>query len=191
MKKSLGSKAGLLPTPVGIIGSYNENGSVNMMNAAWVGIVASTPAAIGVSFQPMRKTYHNILERKAFTINLTDKQYVTEADFFGVVSGNAISDKLENLPFTSSKGEYVDAPILNEFAVNIECEFLQQVELGSHIQVIGLVKDIKVSTEFLDENGRIDFNKLKPILFNPFNSSYYETGEFLGKAFNIGLTLKK
>jgi flavin reductase (DIM6/NTAB) family NADH-FMN oxidoreductase RutF len=124
MKKSLGAKTIVYPTPVFIIGTYDAQGRANAMNAAWGGIVSSNPPAVGVSVRKSRYTYGNIQARKAFTINIPSEDHLAAADYFGIASGADV-DKLATAGLTTVKGQHVDAPIIVEFPFALECRLLQ------------------------------------------------------------------
>ena len=185
MKKSLGPKTLVYPTPVFIVGTYDINGRANAMNAAWGGIVSSKPPAVGVSVRKNRYTYANIQERGAFTINIPSEQHLIAADYFGVVSGADV-DKLTAAGLTTVKSQHVDAPIIVEFPFTLECRLLQAVEVGIHTQFIGEIIDIQADAAILDEKGQIDIERVRPFLFAPGHQAYYAVGKQLSKAFTHG-----
>lgn len=185
MKKSLGAKALVYPTPVFVIGTYDKAGRPNVMTAAWAGICCSSPPCVAVSLRKATYSYGNIVERRAFTISIPSDNYVREADYFGLVSGKTI-DKFLASGLTPVKGDLVDAPFVREFPVVLECKLLQTVEIGLHTQFIGEVLDIKAEESVLSENGLPDIQKIHPILFVPENRMYYGVGQYLGKAFSSG-----
>lgn len=185
MKKSLGAKTIVYPAPVLIIGSYGKDGKPNLMTAAWGGICSSIPPCIAVSVRKSRKTYENIVEQKSFTISILSEIHRKEADFFGLVTGKDI-DKFEVAKLTPLKSDLVNAPYAKEFPLIIECKLIKEIELGSHIQFIGEIVDVKLDEEFIDEDGIIDINKLRPISFCPADGKYYGLGKNLGKSYDIG-----
>ncbi|MCF8067381.1 MAG: flavin reductase family protein [Desulfobacterales bacterium] len=185
MKKSLGAKTILYPTPALAIGSYDKDKKPNVMTAAWGGICCSKPPCVAVSIRKARYTYGNILEHKAFTVNIPSVEHVEAIDYFGITSGRK-KDKFKAAGMTPVKSEKVDAPYIEEFPVILECKLLQVVELGVHFQFIGEIIDVMVDEDMLDDKGVPDMKKIKPILFAPEITAYYGIGEFLGKAFSIG-----
>jgi len=185
MRKSFGAKTIAYPAPVFIVGSYDENGKANAMNAVWGGICSSNPPCISVSLRAQRKTYDNIMDKKAFTINLPSEEYIAEADYFGMVSGRDI-DKFEKTGLTPVKSELVDAPYIDEFPVAIECRLHKVVEIGVHIQLIGEIVDVKIRQECLDENGQPDIDKINPVLFTPEIRHYLKFGAKVADAFSAG-----
>lgn len=189
-KKSLGAGTHLLPTPVWVIGSYDMHGKPNMMTAAWVGICCSRPPCVTVSLRKATYTYGNIMERKAFTVNIPSKNHAEETAFFGRVSGRDV-DKLLITGLTPVKGDSVDAPYLQEFFLNIECRVIHTYEVGLHTMFIAEIKDVKADESILGENGRPDLQKLMPFVFSPASSGFYKTGEFLGKIDPLAEKYKK
>jgi len=188
MKKSLGSKTLVYPTPVFVIGTYDKAGKANVMTAAWAGICCSAPPCIGVSLRKATYTYGNILDKKAFTVNVPSEDYIQEADFFGIATGREI-DKFAVAGLTPVKSDLVDAPYVNEFPMVLECRLLKVVEIGLHTQFIGEILDVKADEVVLGSEGLPEIEKVKPVMFTPESRKYYGTGKFLGKAFSIGREL--
>ena len=185
MKKSVGAKTLVYPTPVFVVGTYDKNGKPNVMTAAWGGVCCSKPPCVAVSLRKPRYSYENIVAHKAFTVNITPEQYVKEADYFGIVSGRN-KDKFAASGLTPVRSDLVDAPYIKEFPFALECSLLQTVEIGIHIQFIGEIIDIKADEAMLNEKGVPAIEKVKPVLFAPEMQAYYGVGNFLGKAFSIG-----
>jgi len=180
-KISLGAEVKPM-APVWVIGSYDKAGKANMMTAAWVGICCSKPPCVSIALRKATYTYGNIIERKAFTVNIPSRNYVKEADYFGLVSGRDV-DKLAATGLTPIKGEKVDAPYLKEFPFAVECKLINTVEVGLHTIFIGEIMDVKADKSMVGEN-----NSLLPcgLFFNPTTRDYYGIGEQLGKAFTAG-----
>ena len=132
------------------------------------------------------KTVKNIKERKAFTVSIADSKHVIEADYFGMVSGNTTPNKFENSGLTSTKSENIDAPIINEFPICLECEFIEYSECGVIGKVINVTADEKVM-----KNDNVDLTLVDAITFDPFTHGYYKVTERVGNAFQDGLQLKK
>lgn len=185
MKKSIGAKPFSLPTPVFIVSTYDDNDRANAMNAAWGGVCCSNPPCISVSMRSATYSHSNILSRKAFTVNVPSSEQIREADYFGLVSGRD-RDKFQDVGLNTEKSDCVDAPVIVEFPVSIECELKQVVEIGGHTQFIGEVKDIKVDESCIMEDGMIDVSAVSPCLFVPVLRDYYKFGEKLGDAFSVG-----
>jgi flavin reductase (DIM6/NTAB) family NADH-FMN oxidoreductase RutF len=186
MKKALPGQTILLPSPVLIIGTYDADGRPNIMNAAWGGIVCSSPPAISVSLREATLSYHNIKKTGAFTVNIPSEKYVKEADFAGMVSGREC-DKFKEVNLTPEKSQLVNAPIVKEFPYTLECKLVKQVELGTHTMFIGEIVGIVADSDVLSQNQLPDIEKVRPMLWGSFGSmAYYGIGVKLGDAFSVG-----
>jgi flavin reductase (DIM6/NTAB) family NADH-FMN oxidoreductase RutF len=190
MKKSLGAKTILYPTPVLVVGTYDKEGRPNVMTAAWGGIACSVPPCVAVSLRKATYSYSSIVEQKAFTISLPSEDYVKEADYFGMVSGRD-ADKFAASGLTPVKGDLVNAPYVKEFPFIVECTLLYTFELGLHTQFVGEIMDVKVDESLLGEDKLPAIEMIKPVLFAPENRAYHGVGEYLGKAFFIGREIQK
>ncbi|MBN2694956.1 flavin reductase family protein [bacterium] len=191
MKQSVGAKPILLPNPVLIIGTYDDNGVPNIMNVAWGGVCCSEPPCVGVSLRKATYSYQNIINRGAFTVNIPSEKFVTEADYAGIVSGREIN-KFEQLNLTPVKSTLVDAPYIQQFPMILECKLLHTIDIGLHTQFIGEILDIKADSSVLNDKGLPDIEKVKPFIFGSFGSrNYYSIGENIGKAFSVGNCWKK
>jgi len=180
MKRDLGPKAAVYPMPVLMIGTYDSEGKVDVMNAAWGQNVG--PDEIFLCLSDGHKTTQNLLKTKAFTVALADAAHVKEADFLGMASGNTMEDKFERSGLTAEKSKRVNAPVIQEFPVTMECELVKTTTYG----LIGRVVNIVVDAEYVDEKGHIDANKAGLIMFNQFDRGYYVAGEKVGQAWNSG-----
>ena len=183
-KKSLGAETIVYPTPVWLIGTYDDTGKPNAATVAWGGICSSKPPAVAVSLRPARHTHGAIMARRAFTVNIPSQDHVKEADYFGLVSGKK-EDKFAKSGLTPVHSELVDAPLIEECPLTLECKLLQTVDLGVHTQFIGEILDAKADESIL-EDGHPDMAKARSILFGPGCMAYHGIGEFLGKAYSIG-----
>jgi flavin reductase (DIM6/NTAB) family NADH-FMN oxidoreductase RutF len=185
VKKSLGAKTLLYPTPVLVVGSYHADGRPNVMTAAWGGIACSKPPCVSVSLRAATVTHGNIVARKAFTISLPSRGQAAAADYFGLVSGRDV-DKFAATALTPAKAEFVDAPYVAEFPLVVECAVVQVHELGLHTQFIGEVRDVKIDESCLDGDGHIDAGKLDPVALALEAGGYFALGALIGPAFTIG-----
>jgi flavin reductase (DIM6/NTAB) family NADH-FMN oxidoreductase RutF len=185
MKKSLGPKTLVYPTPVWVVGSYDRQDKPNFMTIAWGGICCSMPPCVAVSLRKATYSYGNIVERKAFTINVPSEAHVAQADYFGLVSGKTV-DKLAATGLTAIKSDLVEAPYLLEFPLVLECRVIHTLEIGLHTQFVGEVLDVKAEESVLNEKGIPDIEKLKPVVFSPESRVYHRIGEYFGDAFSIG-----
>ena len=186
MRKNFGAKPLSYPQPVFIIATYGENGTPNAMNAAWGGI--SDTKEISMCLDVNHKTVKNILDRGAFTVSMADAAHVVACDYVGIVSGNKVADKFAKAGFHATKSEFVDAPLIDELAVAIECK-LKDYNPDTCI-LRGEIVNVSVDERVLDEEGKVDAGKVAPIIFDPFNNDYLKVGEKVGKAFSDGKQLK-
>ena len=184
MKKNFGKQTFLYPMPVFIIATYDENGNPNAMNAAWGGTHDTNQ--IGICIAPEHKTAANLLKRKAFTVSMADAAHVIACDYVGIVSGNKESDKIKKAGFTVTKSEVVDAPVINELPMCLECEMVSyDTSTGCMVgNILNLSADDSVLTD-----GKIDPSKLKPITYDPVHHKYLTLGEVAGTAFADGKNL--
>jgi len=189
MKKDLGIIPALFPMPVLMIGTYDENEVVDVMNAAW-GQICDTDKIL-LSLSENHKTVSNIKLNKAFTVALADEKHMDVADYFGIVSANKDSDKFLRSGYHAVKSEKVNAPIIEEFPVVMECELFEIIETESVYGVVGKILNVKANEEVLGDNNKVDVSKLNAIMFDQFQNNYYKTGEKVGKAWNAGMTLVK
>jgi flavin reductase (DIM6/NTAB) family NADH-FMN oxidoreductase RutF len=185
MKKSLGAKTLVYPTPVFVVGTYDKAGKPNVMTASWAGVCCSRPPCLAVSLRKATYTYENIVGRKAFTISIPSERHLKQADFFGLVSGRAV-DKFARAKLTPVRSELVDAPYVMEFPLVLECRLVHTFELGLHTQFVGEILDVKADQEVTDGQGMVDIKKVMPFAFAPDTQAYYGIGDFLGQAFSVG-----
>lgn len=174
--------------PVLMVATYNEDGSVNVMNAAW-GTMQERGNVV-LNLTETHKTVKNIKARGAFTVSIADAAHVAEADYFGVESGNNVSDKFDRSGLTASKSELVDAPVINEFPLCLECEFIEYQNGEYGCGVIGRVVNVTADEKVMSD-GRIDMSLVNAISFDPYTHGYYKVTERVGEAFKDGLQLKK
>jgi flavin reductase (DIM6/NTAB) family NADH-FMN oxidoreductase RutF len=185
MKKSIGAKTFVLPTPVWVVGTYDKEGKPNVMTAAWGGVCCSKPPCVNISLRKATYTYGNIMERKAFTINVPSEMYAKEADYFGIVSGRDV-DKFATTELTPVKSDLVDAPYVKEFPLVLECKLIYKHEIGLHTQFTGEIMDVKAEKTVLGRKGLPDVEKVKPLVYGPLIQTYHGIGEYIGQAYKIG-----
>ena len=186
MRKNFGAKPILYPQPVFIIGTYDEEGKPNAMNAAWGGLSEENEITICISAD--HKTTKNIVAKGAFTVSMADASHVVACDYVGVVSGNDVADKFYRAGFHDTKSTFVDAPLIDELAMAVECKLKSYDE--NTCRLVGEIVNVSVEESVLSENGKIDPKKLQPITFDPSNNEYFVLGESVGRAFFDGLKLK-
>jgi len=177
-KKSLGART-ILPSPVWVIGSYDKNGQANAMTVAWAAICCSRPPCVTMSLRKETYTYGNIMEKKAFTVNIPAASQAAYAAYFGSVSGRDVN-KFVATGLTPVKSDLVEAPYIKEFPLILECRLRQTLEIGSHTMFIGEIVDIKADENILTEEGAIDLEKFRGFFFQPGRGKFYQYGEFLG-----------
>lgn len=181
MRTNFGAKAMLYPMPVLILGSYDENGVPNAMNAAWGGISEETEIAICVSAE--HKTTANILKNGAFTVSVADVDNTMAADYVGIVSGEKVPDKVAKAGWTAIKSETVNAPLFEELPFALECR-LKSYDKDS-CRLVGEIVNV-CADECILTDGKIDLAKFRPITYDPANHTYVALGEAVGKAFSDG-----
>lgn len=186
MRKNLKAKAYMYPLPVLIIGTYDENGVPDAMNAAW-GTVCDT-AQVAIVLSAGHKTVKNLLKTKAFTVAMADVNNVLPADYVGVVSANDVPDKLVKTGWHITKSEFVNAPVIEELPLVLECK-LASYDTDTEI-CIGEIVNVSADERILNEKGKIDLTKFKPICYDTDGHGYYALGEKVGQAFFDGLKLK-
>lgn len=185
MRKNFGSKSWLYPMPVLIIAAYDEEGVPNAMNAAWGGMF--TDEHIGICISQGHKTTKNILATRAFTVSMATAEQVVACDYVGIVSGNRERDKVAKAGFTTERSEVVNAPIIKELPMTLECEMVSYDEENCHL--VGRIVNVSADESILTD-GKIDYAKLRPITYDPVNHHYVELGAKAGNAFSDGKKLK-
>ena len=186
MKKNFGAKPYTYPQPVFIISTYGEDGTPDAMNAAWGGISEENRIAMCLSAE--HKTVENILARGAFTVSMADAAHVAECDYVGIVSAHDVPDKLARAGFTVVKSEFVDAPVIEQLPMVLECRLVSYDEESCRLE--GEIVNVGADEGVLDGKGKIDPAKLRPITFDPVNHAYLVLGEKVGNAFRDGLKLR-
>ena len=189
MKKNLGVVQAVYPMPVLMVAAYDENGKVNVMNAAWGMICNSDRIALFIDED--HKTTQNLLKTRAFTVALADRDHMDVADFFGIATGNKMDDKFERTGYHAVKSAFVNAPIIEEFPVVMECELADVVENESFYCIVGRIVNTAAEEAVLDEKDKVDPAKLQALIFDQFRHGYYVSGEQVGKAWNAGAALMK
>lgn len=184
MRKDFGAKPFLFPQPVMIIGTYDEKGNANAMNAAWGGIVGNNEIIMELS---NHKTTDNLAITKAFTVSIADVEHLAACDYVGIVSGNKVPDKMEKAGFTTTKSNFVNAPIINELPLTLECVLTKVIDENKYL---GEIKNVSIDEKILGEDGEIDLNKFTPLTFDVAHYGYYQLGKKVGDAFKDGNKLK-
>ena len=185
MRKNFGVKNWLYPMPVFIVGSYDENGVPNAMNAAWGGIYDTN--LVMVCLADDHKTTENIKKSGAFTISFATAKTVAPCDYVGIVSANDVADKFDRAGFHATRSEHVNAPIIDELPMTVECKLLKFNEDGI---CIGEIVNVSADESILDGEGKIDAKKLDPIIYDSVSHAYWSFGEKVGQAFSDGKKIK-
>ena len=188
MRKDIKTTEAIFPMPVLMVATYNEDGSVDVMNAAWGTMLARNQIILNLT--ETHKTVKNIKERNAFTVSIADSKHVVEADYFGIASGNNTPNKFENSGLSVTKSQKVDAPIINEFPICLECEFIEYQSDEYGAGVIGKVVNV-TADESVMNGDKVDVSKLDAIAFDPYTHGYYKVTERVGEAFKDGMQIKK
>lgn len=184
MRKDFGGKPYLYPQPVMIVATYNDDGTANAMNAAWGGICGANKIIIDLS---SHRTTDNILKNKEFTVSVADEAHLVEADYVGIVSGNDVPNKLEKAGLNTVKSNFVNAPIIEEFPIALECRLLDVTDYG----IVGEIVNVSIDERVLNDKGTVDIDKLGAIAFDGMNSAYVKIGKKVGNAFIDGKKLNK
>jgi len=186
MRKNFGAKPLTYPQPVYIIATYGEDGTPDAMNAAWGGI--SEQNEISLCLSAGHKTVKNILKRRAFTVSMAEAEHITACDYVGLVSGNNTPDKFTRAGFHAVKSEFVDAPLIEELSVAVECRMKDYNPETCILR--GEIVNVSVDERALTPEGKVDPAKVSPVIFDPFNNIYLKIGEKVGNAFSDGRRLK-
>ncbi len=189
MLKDLGVKPYLFPMPVLMITTYGDDDKVDVMNMAWGGICAQNMVALNIDED--HKTSENIKKRGAFTLSIADVDHIEEADFFGIATGNKMEDKFERTGLHAVKSTRVDAPIVQEFPVTLECKVVECQNTAYGFRVLGEIVNVLADEKVLNEKGNVDPEKLNAFVFDQFQSGYYAIGEKVGQAWKSGAGLMK
>lgn len=187
MKKQIETTDAIFPMPVLLISTFNEDGSVDVMNAAWGMMLSRDKIALDLS--ESHQTVRNIKARKGFVVHIADAKHVVEADWFGMVSGGKEPEKFAKSGMSCEKSALVDAPVINELPVAMECAFIEYQSGENGAGVIGKVLRTCVEETVL-KDGEVDVDALEAIAFDPYTCGYYKVGGRVGNAFKDGMKLK-
>ena len=189
MRKDLGKQPAVFPMPVLMVTAYDENGTVQVMNAAWGMICGIDKIALFIDED--HATTKAIRKTKAFTVSLADRDHMDAADYYGIATGNKMPDKFEKSGYHAQKSVHVNAPIITEFPVALECELAEITETENIHAVVGTIVNVSADEKVLSENGKIDPMKLNALIFDQFQSGYYVATEKVGQAWNEGKDMMK
>lgn len=189
MPKDLGVQPYLFPMPTYMIGTYNEDNTVDVMMMAWGGICAEDMVALNLESD--HKTVANLQLRKAFTLSVPGTDTLRESDFLGIASSNKMPDKFERTGLHAVKSERVDAPVITEYPLTLECEVAQMQSQPYGLRVLGKIVNVIADEKILDDSGKIDAGKIHAFAFDQMKNGYYAVGEKVGQAWQSGADLMK
>lgn len=192
MKVNQKPKSMMFPAPAVVASAYGEEGNVDCCTLAFATMCSHHPPAVMIAINTTlkRKTLKSILHSKEFAVAFPSVEHVVETDYMGIASGYD-TNKLEDVGFTFKDAENVNAPIINEFKVSLECKVMHIAEVGSHTQITGEIVNVQAEEEVLNEKGKISYEKLNPICYDDVSHSYFEIGDFIDKSHKVGLKFKK
>lgn len=185
--KNLGAKSVITPQAVLLIATYDENGKEDVMNAAWGGQCGPKHIAINIG---SHQTTDNIRKKGAFTVSFADSETHVPADYVGLVSAKNEPDKMKKAGFTFTKSEFVDAPVINEMKLTIECRVVETMESAGENRFVGEIVNARADESILNADGKVDYGRLRPIIFDSETRGYWALGERVGDAFKDGAKLK-
>lgn len=191
MKVNVKNHTMMYPAPAVVASAYDEEGRADACTLAFATMCSHRPPAVMIAINSTlkRKTLKSILHSKEFCLAFPSVEHVGEVDYLGIESGYR-QDKLAKIGFSHQKGEKVNAPIINEFSVSLECRIMHIAEVGSHTQITGEIVNVQADEDVVDENGKIIFEKVNPIVWDDITHSYYETGGKIADGFNVGLKFR-
>ena len=187
MKKNIGIVPAIYPMPVLLVATYDKDEKVNVGTYSWGQICSRDKLILFIG--EGKKTWLNIMESKAFTVAIADTTNIEVADFFGISSGNKMDDKFERTGYHAVKSEFVNAPVIEEFPVVIECEFAELAKTDHICGIVGKIVNVKAEESVLSENGKVDPEKLQALMFDQFQNGYYASGKKVAQAWNAGVHL--
>ena len=186
--KSFGSKPWVLPQPVLIIGTYNEDGTPNAMNAAWGGQWDAKEIMISMG---SHATTENLARCADFTVAFANRETLVASDFVGIVSANNDPQKMQKTGWTAVKADNVNAPVFTDFPMTLECRIIRKIdETAEGYNVVAEIVNILVDEKYLGEDGRPEVEKMDLITYEPVRHGYLVLGERVGNAFADGKKLK-
>lgn len=192
MKVNLKNHTMMYPAPAVVASAYDENGKADACTLAFATMCSHHPPAVMIAINSTlkRKTLKSILQTQEFCVGFGSVEHLAEVDYLWIESGYN-EDKLAKINFTPVKGEKVNAPIIDEFKVSLECKVMHVAEVGSHTQITGEIVNVQADESVIDEKGKIIFEKVNPIAYDDITHSYYEMGDKIADAFKVGLKFRK
>lgn len=192
MKVNVKKHAMMYPAPAVVASAYDENGKVDACTLAFATMCSHHPPAVMIAINSTlkRKTLKSILHSKEFCLGFPSIEHVAEVDYLGIESGYN-EDKLTKINFTPVRAEMVNAPIIDEFKVSLECQVINIVDVGSHTQITGEIVNVQADENVLDDKMKVIFEKVNPIAYDDISHSYFAVGEKIADGFKVGLKFRK
>ena len=192
MKRNIRPRAMMYPAPAVVASAYDSDGNADACTLAFAAMCSHHPPAVMIAINSTlkRKTLASILEKGEFCIGFPSVENASEADYLGIESGYNVN-KIENINFTTKRAEFVDAPIIDEFKVSVECRVMAINEIGSHTQITGEIVNIQADNDVLDDKDKVILERLNPLAYDDVTHSYYMMGERIDDAFKMGLKYKR
>lgn len=192
MKVNLKPHAMMYPSPAVVASAYDNDGKVDACTLAFAAMCSHRPPAVMIAINSTlkRKTLASILKTKEFCLGFPSIEHVREVDYLGIESGYNL-DKIDKIRFTTKKGEFVNAPIINEFKVSIECRVMDIKEVGSHTQITGEILNIQAEESVLDDRNKVVLGLLNPIAYDDISHSYFKMGGKIADGFKVGLKFRE
>lgn len=181
MKKDLGLLQAVIPMPLLMVASYDKDEQVDVMGVSWAQVCDLDKIILFIG--EGKKTWSNIQESKAFTVSIADKEHMDMADFFGMASANKMMDKFVNSGYHATKSENVNAPIIEEFPLAMECELLEVIKTEHIVGIVGRIVNVRAEESVLNEDEELDLAKINPVMYF---DAYYAMGEKIGDAWGEG-----
>jgi len=185
MRKDFGKKPWIYPQPVLMVATYDDHGDPDIMAAAWGGVGDDTQIFLCLAKE--HKTTENLLKTKAFTVSVATEDYIAACDYLGIFSGNDVPDKVAKSGLHVHKSECVNAPVIDELPLCLECTLISYEP--DHCHLFGEIVNVSADESVLTGDA-IDIAKLKPLIFDICADAYYGVGAMVGKAYSDGLKLK-
>jgi flavin reductase (DIM6/NTAB) family NADH-FMN oxidoreductase RutF len=187
-KIKLGAQLLAYPMPAFLVGA-NVDGKPNLTTVAWGGIANGEPPMVAIALRHPRHTNKGIRQNRTFSVNIPSADLVKETDYCGIISGSKVN-KLDACKFTVFYGKLGTAPLIEQCPVNLECQMVHMLDLGTHDLIVGRIEETYI-TEACLTDGKPDMNKINPLSFIMGTTSYYRAvGDILGQAFSIGKELR-
>lgn len=192
MKVNVKNHTMMYPAPAVVASAYDGEGNADACTLAFATMCSHKPPAVMIAINSTlkRKTLKSILKTKEFCLAFASAEHAAEVDYLGIESGYR-EDKLSKIGFHHKKADKINAPLIEEFKLSLECRVMHMAEVGSHTQITGEIVNVQADSDVVDDKGKIIFEKVNPIAYDDITHSYYEMGEKIADAFKVGLKFRK